>query len=1052
MDFVVLNGIPFLAALLIALPVVRKNVPKAIITWGSALTMLALFIALLTYFPQVSIPEGMQGSHAADYTSNAGYEAGASGEATQAAAPVEAFADEPAEAADEDEVQPETVEPGVVTRSIPWVPEIGLTLSFYLDGLSLLFALIVTGVGAGIFLYAGYYFEEKADQTRFIATMWAFAGAMLGLVLSGNLVTLFIMWELTSITSFLLIGFKGDKYEAARFGAQQAFMVTGVGALALIGGIGLLAALSGDVLGTGGLVFDIQQILNADSSAVAAHPLYIATVILLGLGAFTKSAQFPFHFWLPGAMSAPTPASAYLHSATMVKAGVYLLLRFSPPLHNSLFWTQMLVIVGISTMFIAAVIAVFQRDLKGLLAYSTISWLGALVGMIGLPDQVGIEAAIVGIIAHALYKAALFLSAGTIDHNFGTRIIDELGGIWRRMPLIFAVVLVSALSMAGVPVFFGFVAKEVLLHDWLEMTFFGARLWYVLICISAALTGTAGYILIWDVFIRKPDHKLHYHASPLAMAITPAVLALGTVTFGFFLDGPVLFVENIVAAAVREPLNLHLLPDTLTDPTFLTSMGIVVAGFIVFLGRSSWIAAMQAIPLPKATDLYQQTIRGVDAVGTFLLRLQNGQLRYYLVVILGTVATTILFSGIIPDLAAGQRIISENDISNASVALRFILLVLAVISAFFSVIVRKHITAILAVGIFGYAVGGIFLIEHAPDVSLVQFLMETLGTILMAVMVGRISSKERRDVMAKLWQGRSQFDDINLGIIRDVLIAVAAGVSVFFFTITALVNRPDRTSVATYYLENTAEDVGIVDIVGAIVTDYRGMDTVIEVTVFAVAALSVLSLLTRGYQRTNPFIPTPSSVKKQHEFDQEVLDELPDVTSLNTPFTRIVSNIVLPLSLLVALSHLLTGTHAPGDGFTAGAIAGLVTGLWYVVFGYDDAHERLPLFAPHRLIRIGLAVVVTNGFLPVIFGLQGGYFLAHVDYGKLFGISELLHRFGLELTSGLFFEIGIAITVLGGISSIIESVAHPTRIVNIGDTDLYDRPLPSTEQTGEPNA
>jgi len=1042
MDFALINAVPFVMALLFAVPIIKKLISHTARAWLSAAVMALLFAALAGYFPQVQAldlqykaQQGVETEHQGEEPHNDEGEQTDSDAVILVQKETSAAADNPSNDSDLESTSEEAaVSVNAITRDIVWVPELGLTISFYLDGLSLLFALIVTGIGAGIFLYAGYYFEDTNEQARFISILFAFAGAMLGLVLSGNLLTLFIMWELTSITSFLLIGFKGAKSADARFGAQQAFVITGLGALALIAGFVLLAAISGTVLHGGGFVFDLAQIMQANPDAIAAHPFYIATLILVAIGAFTKSAQFPFHFWLPGAMSAPTPASAYLHSATMVKAGIYLLLRLYPPMHAHELWTGLLVFFGIGTMLIAAVIALFQRDLKGLLAYSTVSWLGALVGMIGLPDDEGIKAALIGIIAHALYKAALFLCAGTIDHNTGTRIIDKLGGLRKQMPVIAAVVIISGLSMAGLPIFFGFVAKEVLLDAWLESHFVGQQWSYIGIIVSAALTGTAGYILIWDVFFKEPSEEIHYHASPVPLTFAPVLLALGTTLLGFFLDGPIPFVEDLVATGVPKSINLHLLPDSAANPVFLTSMGIVAAGFVVFLLRGFWLPILSNMPIPRATEIYQGIIAGIDWLGDQVVKTQNGQVRYYLVVILGTVATVILTSGIIGDLARGQQIIRGAFTFDAAAGLRVILLILIILSSLFTVLFRKHMNAALSLGVLGYAVGGLFLLEPAPDVSLVQFLVETLGTILIVIMLGRISEKQRRDAMTKLWKGRSMIGDFNIGIVRDIAIAGAVGLAVFFFSLTALVNRPSRETIAEYHLEHTYELVGVEDVVGAIVADFRGMDTVIEVGVFATAALGVLTLLTRGLTQVGPLTPSRQLVKKQEEFDEDAIEGLRESTNINTPFTRMVSRLVLPLTFLVALSHIVNGSHAPGDGFTAGAVTGLVTALWFVVFGYDEAKQRWRLLAPQRLLRAGLFVVVINGLLPVIFGFESGTFLAHVDYGKLLGVKEILERFGLELTSALFFEIGIALTVFGGFGAIMEAIAHPSEALDF-DTD-----------------
>jgi len=716
----------------------------------------------------------------------------------------------------------------------------------------------------------------------------------------------------------------------------------------------------------------------------------------------------------------------------MVKAGVYLLLRLYPMMHTGELWTTLLVGFGIGTMFITACIALFQRDLKGLLAYSTVSWLGALVGMIGLPGYEGIKAALIGIIAHALYKAALFLSAGTIDHSLGTRIIDELGGLRKLMPVTAGVVIVSALSMAGMPIFFGFVAKEVLLDAWAGADFAGQQVTYILIIISAALTGTAGFILIWDVFFKPADHELHYHESPKPMIAAPLVLVIGTTIFGLMLDPPITLIEDFIKLGVPKAFTLHLLPSDFTNPIFLTSLGIITGGFVFFLLRGLWLPILSNIPIAKATDIYKAIIQGIDWLGDQVLKSQNGQVRYYLIVIMGTVATVILTSGIILDLAVGQQIVPETITFDSPTALRAILLLLMIVAGFYNVLARNHLTAVLALGVLGYAIGVLLLLEPAPDVSIVQFLMETLATVLLVIMLGRISQRQRQDAMSKLWEGRSKLGDFNLGILRDILIAGAAGLAVFFFALTALTNRGDRPSIAEYYLENTYEQTGVTDVVGAIVADYRGMDTVIEVFVFSVAALGVFTLLTRGIEMGS-LSPSPKTLLRQREFDEEVLEEVQDATNLNTPFTQMVSRIVLPLALLISLSHIINGSNGPGDGFTAGTIAGLVTSLWFVVFGYAETKQRFRVLAPPRLVRMGLLLVIINAMIPVIFGLHGGAFLAHVDYGEVLGIAGFLETFNLKLTSALVFEIGIALTVFGGIGTITETIAHPKEAREMDD-------------------
>jgi NADH:ubiquinone oxidoreductase subunit 5 (subunit L)/multisubunit Na+/H+ antiporter MnhA subunit len=971
MNLALINAAPFLVGLVIFSPL-NSFLPKLARSWLTTGLMLALFIGLLSYFP--------------------------------------------------------LIQANPIVESIDWLPEWGLKLSLYFDGLALLFGLIITGIGALIALYAGYYFEDDKEQSRFLGLLFVFAGAMLGLVLAGNLITLFIMWELTSISSFLLIGFDGGEDKAARAGAMQALVITGVGALGLLIGFVLLAW----IVGNGSFVFELSQILQADPASVGAHPLYLAALLLIGLGAFTKSAQFPFHFWLPNAMAAPTPASAYLHSATMVKAGIYLLLRLYPAMHANELWTSLLVGVGITTMFLGAVLALRQRDLKALLAYSTVSWLGALVGMIGLPESAGIKAALVGILAHALYKAALFLAAGTIDHSTGTRIIDKLGGLAKQMPVIATVVVISGLSMAGLPIFFGFVAKEVFLDAWLEVPFAWQSLSYAAILISAALTGTAAFIFIWDVFFKAPSEALDYHKAPIWLSIIPLGLAIGTSLFGFFLDAPLAFVESLLSLAAPHEMNLHLLPDSVFKPIFLTSMGIVGGGLLVFLGRGLWLPIISHLPLPNASRLYRNILGILDAIGDYALKTQSGQVRYYLIVILSTVTISVLWTGGMAEIISNDTLKINLGTVNAITALRAVLLLLPVAAAFYAIFARKHLSAVLSLGVLGYSVGGLFLLEPAPDVSLVQFIMETLGGILIVVMIGRIREEHRHDAMEKLFQGRVNFFGLKLGLLRDILISAAVGITIFFFVLTALLNRPERESITVYHLENTYADLHVQDVVGAIVADYRGMDTVIEITVFSIAALGVLTILTRGLRQINPLVPQPQKVKIQSEFLLIALEGLRDPTHLNTPFTRMVARLLLPLSFLVALSHIITGGGGVGDGFTAGAISGLVMALWFIIFGYREAKERLSWFDPHQLLRAGLLMVLVNAAAPIFLGYD---FLSHVNYGALIGIADFLAYFGLGLTTGLFFELGVALTVFGGIGLIMESIAHPTEIHDFGDVE-----------------
>ncbi len=874
--------------------------------------------------------------------------------------------------------QPVVVEQETLVASVPWVPQYGLALSFLLDGLSLLFGLIITGIGAVIFLYAGPYFDDAGERARFQRLLLLFTAAMLWLVLSGNIITLFIAWELTSITSFLLIGFKGDKYASARAGASRALIVTGGGGLALLAGLMLL--------GSAGGTYDLSALLTQD---LTGHTLYVPATVLIMVGAFTKSAQFPFHFWLPGAMDAPTPASSFLHSATMVKAGVYLLIRLHPTLGDTTLWVGALLTVGLVTMFLSALLAIRQPDLKGVLAFTTTSKLGVLVTLIGIPGGYGIKAAMIGVLAHALYKSALFLSVGNIDHATGTRQVSELGGLWRHMPITGVVVIVSALSMAGFPPLMGFVAKETLL----EAVAYSPLITGI-VFVSAVLTATAGYILIWDVFFGETKGDWHFHALPRTMEIAPNAMAAGTVAIAFLL-GPLLL--PLLTPMVPVDFKLVLFPGF--NNIFWLSMAAIVGGLALFVLRNPW-RRVPDFPL-SATRAYNGIIAGIEWIADQALKSQNGKLRHYLIVVIGVVMAILLYGGLIQDLANSPAL-TLGTFTLADI-LDVMLLVLAVGAAWASVIVRKHLHAALSLAIFGYAVAGVFLVEPAPDVALVQFLVETLATVVLIIMISRVSPEQREQAMEVLKRTLDNRPD-TLAKARDITIAVITGMCMSAFAMVALINRANRESIAAWHLDNADVEVGVTDVVSAILTDFRGTDTLVEIGVFSIAALGLLALLTINRDETN----SPEYVKY-----------LQQGTQMATPFINTVAAIILPLTLVIASVHILYGANAPGDGFTAGIVAGLGVALHYVVYGYEYVRIRLSWVHPTRFITAGLLLAFVNALLPL---LVGGQFMGLLDFAPWLDFANL------KFTTTIVFEIAIALTVFGGVSLIMETIAHPAGV------------------------
>ncbi len=685
----------------------------------------------------------------------------------------------------------------------------------------------------------------------------------------------------------------------------------------------------------GGIRFvaDLPSILQIKT--LHQHEWYPIFTVLILIGGLTKSAQFPFYFWLPGAMSAPTPASAYLHSATMVKAGIFLFARLSPVMYKHELWCDLLLTFGLLTMLIGAYFAIKQRDLKGLLAYSTVNKLGAIVALIGLPGQNGLKAAFLGIVAHALYKSALFLVAGTIDHATDTRLIDRLGGLHHKMPDMFLVTVISALSMAGVPFLLGFVAKENLLDAMYHYSAPHTLLILSIVLLSSMLTAVAGFLLIYDVFWKASKSDIDFHQPPPLIRLSPVILAIGSLTIGVLVE-PVL--KPLLDLAVPKAFDLHVFAGF--NNVFWMSMGALAVGLVVYRFRQPLI---ERIRFPLSGDaIYREILEYVHWAGDNVLHTQSGFVRYYLVIILGTVSSVLIVSGTFSTVTAGESLLPIDPSVTIIDLAKIFMLILTVAAAVLTVTVREHVKAAIAYGVIGYAIGAIFLIDHAPDVALVQLLVETMATVLIIIMLGRISTAARSEVIKNLWIGRHQH---NIGLLRDLGISIVIGIAVFVFSLTALQKRSERSSIAEWHLNNTRQ-VHSEDVVGAIVADFRRADTLKEIAVFTTAALGVLTLLSRGHQGSGPLAPRILGVTRLHEFDADVVEGIQDATNLSTPFTRTVSAIVLPIAILIGIAQFLYGGSGPGDGFTAGVTIGLAVSLWYVVLGYFEAKRQLPWFRP----------------------------------------------------------------------------------------------------------
>ncbi|MBW2471897.1 MAG: DUF4040 domain-containing protein, partial [Deltaproteobacteria bacterium] len=609
-------------------------------------------------------------------------------------------------------------------QSWSWVEELGIRFAFRLDGLSLLFALLVTGIGALVLVYAGSYFKGDGRLPRFYAAILFFMGAMLGLVLADDALSLFVFWELTSVSSYILIGFNHEK-EEARASALQALFVTGGGGLALLAGLLLL----GQIAGT----FQLSA-LEAEAAAIQAHPLYLPVLLLVLVGAFTKSAQFPFHFWLPGAMGAPSPVSAYLHSATMVKAGIYLLARLNPALGGTGEWHYLIMLAGTVTLVVGAVLAYGQTDLKRLLAFTTVSGLGTLTLLVGISTELSAQAAMIFLLVHALYKAALFLGVGTLDHEAGTRDLGVLGGIAKAMPLTAAAVLVSAAAMAGLPPLFGFVAKEFFYEAKTEAAHAGPLV-TALSFVGSAFVAAAAGLVGWRAFYgpRRGETPRTPHEGPPALWIGPVVLAGISLLFSLFPDQLAIPLVQPAAIAMHgEHTELVLSTWVGLSPALVQSLVMLVLGFGLYLAHDRVIehaGALRRLADWGPARAYRATLAGLLALARWQTRvLQGGVLGTYLLIVIGT--TVLLVGGVFLSRVCWP------DITLDEIRLHELLAALAMVAGAIMVVqARSILFAVVSLGVVGYGLALLFLFFGGPDLALTQLAVETLTVILFVLVL-----------------------------------------------------------------------------------------------------------------------------------------------------------------------------------------------------------------------------------------------------------------------------------------------------------------------------
>lgn len=746
-----------------------------------------------------------------------------------------------------------------------WIESLGMWLSFRLDGLSLLFGLIITGVGAAVALYTHYYLENDERQGYFYLALFSFMASMMGLVWADNLLTLFVFWEGTSITSYLLIGYKHDS-AAARGGARNAFIVTAGGGLALLAGLILLGQESGSYM--------ISQIVR--TPGLTELPLFPVILVLILLGAFTKSAQFPFHFWLPGAMAAPTPASAYLHSATMVKAGIYLLARLHPALSDHPLWLWSLLIFGGITMILGSIVAVRHWDMKALLAYATVSQLGVLTTLLAFRSEAAMLAVVVGILAHALYKGPLFLVAGIVDHATGTRSLGRLAGLRHSLPVTTATAVLAGVSMAGLPPLFGFVAKESLLESFFEAAEHGE--WAGWVALGAAAIAGAFFVaysltFLWEAFLRPvavedpikltrdaPHRRTPtpvHHAPSGAFVAAPLILvACGTAAP--FLLGPLSgFFELAAAPIPGHTIDKHVSLWHGFTPALFTSLGAIVVGIVLFLNRSLLRRILLSFPRRmRGVLLFQNALDGIYLLAQITARLSQGYT-------LATQSSFVLLAAFLP-IAAALRHIRLNDLMPETSVLagssETILILITIVSAYVTVRVRTRLGAIISLGVVGVSVTLFYIFFSAPDLALTQLLIEVLTVVLLVLVFTKLPPDTRPPM-----QRHKQ--------VRNVIVAVAAGAFGFFLVLfnSSVVMQAGQT-IGGYFLENAVPGGHGANVVNVILVDFRAFDTMGEITVLAIAALGGYALLNAPRVRlpsTSETAQDPSSTREARRVNSE---------------------------------------------------------------------------------------------------------------------------------------------------------------------------------------
>ena len=884
-----------------------------------------------------------------------------------------------------------------VRADYAWIPQIGLSFTLRLDGLAWMFAGLVLAIGALVVMYAHYYLSAKDSAPRFFACLLLFMGSMLGVVLAGNLLLLVVFWELTSISSFLLIGFWSHRQDA-REGARMALAITGAGGLALLGGVLLIGRIVGS--------HDLDVVL-ASGDLIRASGLYPWALALVLAGVFTKSAQFPLHFWLPHAMAAPTPVSAYLHSATMVKAGVFLLARLHPALAGTDLFFYVVTTVGALTLLIGAWYAIFQHDLKGLLAYSTISHLGLITLLFGISTPMAVVAGVFHILNHATFKASLFMAAGIIDHETGTRDMRRLGNLRRYLPWTSALAIIASLAMAGIPLLNGFLSKEMFFAEALDIG--GHRAMRDIITVAALLYGVFGvaYSLrfVYETFFGEGPRALDVtpHEPPRWMKIPVEVLVVLCVAVGVV---PAWTIAPVLHAGAGAILGDAMPEYSLAvwhgiNKPLLMSLAGIAGGVALYFGLRRLFDLHAIVRRSLGRSVFRWNMEALYGLaGRFTDRIANGSLqRSLLFLLLAAIA-----AGAAPFLGGDAAPLQWRG-SQPMPLLGWLLWLVLVACAVWTIrLYRQRLLAVIVLGGAGLMVSLAFVFLSAPDLALTQLMVEMVSLVLLLLGLHYLPprSPPERTPRRRL---------------RDIVVALVAGTGTGLLAYQVM-TRPGDTISGELLARSLPEAYGS-NVVNVILVDFRGFDTFGEITVFGIAALIVHALLRRARMAPEKVMSGPP---------------------IKLPVPADLAQIMFPLTLTVSVFLFLRGHNAPGGGFIAGLVLAVPLLVQYVIQGAASVESRFG-FDYVRCIGVGLIIAGLSGVASMGFGVP---FLTsgHLDL-------ELPLVGTVPLASAIGFDTGVYLVVFGGAMLILSMMGtirpSRTRVSHLGVMEPGER----STRTGE---